>query len=292
MLSPCCKKDSFLWYKSTNKNTGKVDVTCTTDNHDKPTLYRCKSCKLIFSEYYNSSFENAYTDVIDEKYIKQTPIKKINFELFLSKIKPYLSKEHNILEIGSYYGILGSIVKPHVKNYTGLELSRHAANYARKNYNLNIVNKSIKDFFNTAPLYNIIIMNDVIEHLDNPFEVLKFIEKHLQEDGILIFTTCDMDSIVPKIMRENYHWVMPMHKFYFSNKNLKYFLKINNMTLFKIQYDTKLTNFEYFFSKLSILFPNFKFIFQFFLRFSFIKKIKIKINLLDLNIYFARKNKT
>ena len=224
MLSPCCKKDSFLWYQSTNKNTGKVDVTCTTDNHDKPTLYRCKSCKLIFSEYYNSSFENAYTDVIDEKYIKQTPIKKINFELFLSKIKPYLSKEHNILEIGSYYGILGSIVKPHVKNYTGLELSRHAANYARKNYNLNIVNKSIKDFFNTAPLYNIIIMNDVIEHLDNPFEVLKFIEKHLQEDGILIFTTCDMDSIVPKIMRENYHWVMPMHKFYFSNKNLKYCL--------------------------------------------------------------------
>jgi len=292
MLSPCCKKDSFLWYQSTNKNTGKVDVTCTTDNHDKPTLYRCKSCKLIFSEYYNSSFENAYTDVIDEKYIKQTPIKKINFELFLSKIKPYLSKEHNILEIGSYYGILGNIVKPYVKNYTGLELSRHAANYARKNYNLNIVNKSIKDFFNTAPLYNIIIMNDVIEHLDNPFEVLKFIEKHLQEDGILIFTTCDMDSIVPKIMRENYHWVMPMHKFYFSNKNLKYFLKINNMTLFKIQYDTKLTNFEYFFSKLSILFPNFKFIFQFFLRFSFIKKIKIKINLLDLNIYFARKNKT
>ena len=71
MLSPCCKKDSFVWYKSKSKSSNNVDVTCTTDNHDKPTLFKCKSCKLIFSEYYNSSFENSYTDVVDEKYIKQ-----------------------------------------------------------------------------------------------------------------------------------------------------------------------------------------------------------------------------
>jgi len=132
-------------------------------------------------------------------------------------------------------------------------------------------------------------MNDVIEHLDNPFEVLKLIESHLKKDGILIFTTCDMDSLLPKIMRANYHWIMPMHKFYFSNKNLRYFLRINNMELFKIRYDTKLTNFEYFFTKLSILFPNFKFIFKIFLKFNFLKKIKIRINLFDLNIYFAKK---
>ena len=134
-------------------------------------------------------------------------------------------------------------------------------------------------------------MNDVIEHLDNPFNAMNLIEKKLEPNGILIFTTFNMDAIVPKIMRGKYHWIMPMHKFYFSNTNLRYFLRINNMDLFKIKYDTKLTNIEYFFSKLSILFPNFKFIFQFFLKFNFLKKIKIKINLLDLNIYFAKKSK-
>ena len=292
MLSPCCKKDSFVWYKSKSKSSNNVDVTCTTDNHDKPTLFKCKSCKLIFSEYYNSCFENSYTDVVDEKYIKQIPIKKINFELFFSKIKSYLSKDHDVLEIGSYYGILGSIIKSQVKSYIGLELSRHAANHARKNYNLNIVNETINKFFDRAPLFDIIIMNDVIEHLDDPFKTLELIGKHLKPNGILIFTTCDMDAIVPKIMGGRYHWIMPMHKFYFSNTNLRYFLKINNMDLFKIKYDTKLTNIEYFFSKLSILFPNFKFIFQFFLKFNFLKKIKIKINLLDLNIYFAKKSKS
>ncbi len=291
MLSPCCKNDSIIWHKSKSKINNKIDVTCTTDNHDKPTLFKCKNCKLIFSEYYNLSFENSYTDVVDEKYIKQIPIKKINFELFFSKIKSYLSKDHDVLEIGSYYGILGSIIKSQVKSYTGLELSRHAANHARKNYDLNIVNESMNKFFDTAPLFDVIIMNDVIEHLDDPFKTLELIGKHLKTNGILIFTTCDMDALVPKIMKGRYHWIMPMHKFYFSNANLKYFLKINNMDLFKIKYDTKLTNIEYFFSKLSILFPKFKFIFQFFLKFNFLKKIKIKINLLDLNIYFAKKSK-
>ena len=124
----------------------------------------------------------------------------------------------------------------------------------RKNFNLNIVNKPLSIFFKEKVSFDIIIMNDVIEHLDNPFETLELIEKHLNPEGYLIFTTFNMDAIVPKIMGGRYHWIMPMHKFYFSNANLKYFLKINNMDLFKIKYDTKLTNIEYFFSKLKLCF--------------------------------------
>jgi len=74
-------------------------------------------------------------------------------------------------------------------------------------------------------------MNDVIEHLDNPFEALNLIEKNLGPNGILIFTTLNMDSIVPKIMRSKYHWIMPMHKYYFSNSTLRYFLKANNLII-------------------------------------------------------------
>ena len=291
MLCPCPdNKESFVLYQSDQKNN-KIDVKCTSEIHSKPTLYKCKKCGLVFSEYANSSFEEAYTNVEDKKYIQQIPFKKKYFDLFFSKIKSFLNEKHKVLEIGSYYGVLGNIIKPHVKNYTGLELSKHAAEYSRENFKLNITNEPLNKFLEKNVLFDVIIMNDVIEHLDNPFNAMNLIEKKLEPSGILIFTTFNMDAIVPKIMRSKYHWIMPMHKFYFSNANLRYFLKINNMDLFKIKYDTKLTNIEYFFSKLSILFPNFKFIFQFFLKLNFLKKIKIKINLLDLNIYFAKKSK-
>ena len=141
MLCPYDKKESSLLYKSRDASN-VIDVKCTSEIHNKPTLYRCNNCNLIFSEHYNSEFEKAYSEVEDSKYIEQIPFKKKYFELFYSKIKPFLNSNTKVLEIGSYYGVLGSIIKPNVKNYTGLELSKHAAEYSQKEYSLNIVNES------------------------------------------------------------------------------------------------------------------------------------------------------
>ena len=289
MLCPCLdNKESFVLYQSDHINN-KIDVKCTSAIHSKPTLYKCKKCNLIFSEYISSSLEGAYINVKDEKYIQQITFKKKYFDLFFSKIKSFLNKNNKVLEIGSYYGILGNIIKPYVKNYTGLELSKHAAEYSRKNFKLNITNEPLNKFLEKNVLFDVIIMNDVIEHLDNPFNAMNLIEKKLEPNGILIFTTFNMDAIVPKIMRGKYHWIMPMHKFYFSNSTLRYFLKANNMDIFKIKSDTRLISVEYLLFKLCILIPKLDFIFKFLLRFSSLKKITTKINLFDLNIYFVKK---
>ena len=292
MHCPCPdNKDSFVLYQSNhkkNKNYVK-DVKCMSEIHYKPTLYKCEKCNLIFSEYINSNLEDAYSNVEDERYIQQIPYKKKNFELLFSKISSFLNNNHKVLEIGSYYGILGSIIKPHVKNYTGVELSRHASEYSKKNYNLNVINESLDKFLRKNILFDVIIMSDVIEHLDNPFNVLSLIEKNLEPNGIFIFTTMNMDALLPKIMRGKYHWIMPQHKFYFSNSTLRYFLKRNNMDIFKIKNDVRLISVEYLLFKLCVLMPKIDFVFKFFLKFNFLKKIAAKINLFDLNIYFAKK---
>ena len=292
MLCPCSdNKDSFVLYRSNhkkNKNYVK-DVKCMSEIHYKPTLYKCEKCNLIFSEYINSNLEDAYSNVEDERHIQQIPYKKKNFELLFSKISSFLNNNHKVLEIGSYYGILGSIIKPHVKNYTGVELSRHASEYSKKNYNLNVISESLDKFLRKNILFDVIIMSDVIEHLDNPFNVLSLIEKSLEPNGIFIFTTMNMDALLPKIMRGKYHWIMPQHKFYFSNSTLRYFLKRNNMDIFKIKNDVRLISVEYLLFKLCVLMPKIDFVFKFFLKFNFLKKIEAKINLFDLNIYFAKK---
>ncbi len=290
MLCPYDNLESEILYQSNNK-AKKIDLKCTSDIHDKPTLYKCTKCNLIFSEYVHSKFEEGYSNVEDKKYIQQIPYKQKYFDLYFSKIKAFLSKDHKVLEIGSYYGILGNIIKPNVKEYKGLELSKHAADYSKKNFGLNISNMPLEEFFKGNNKFDIIIMNDVIEHLDDPFKSLKLIEKNLEFNGILIFTTFNIDSIFAKILKSNYHWIMPMHKFYFSNSTLKFFLKSSNMDLFKIKTDTRIISFEYLLDKFCILAPKINFIFKFFLKFNFLKKMTIKINLLDLNIYFAKKIK-
>ena len=214
MLCPYDNEQSSILYQS-NKIDKKIDLKCTSDVHEKPTLYKCTKCKLIFSEYVHSKFEEGYSYVEDKKYIQQIPYKQKYFDLYFSKIRSFIDKDHKVLEIGSYYGILGNIIKPHVKEYTGLELSKHAAEYSNENFGLNIANEPLVEFVKKNNKFDIIIMNDVIEHLDDPFKSLQLIEKSLKSNGIFIFTTFNIDSIFPKILKSKYHWIMPMHKFYF-----------------------------------------------------------------------------
>ena len=295
MFCPCSDNSkSNSLYKINHENESIIDVRCTSHNtanskHWKPNLFKCTKCSLIFSEYIGVDFEDSYSHVVDEAYINQIEFKTKTFELFFSKIKKYLNHNSNVLEIGSYYGILGNIIKQHVKNYTGLELSKHATQYSKKRFNLNIINQSLTEFSKNEFQFDVVIMTDVIEHLDKPFETLNLIQRNLKPNGILILSTFNIDSMIPKIMRSKYYWIIPMHKYYFSNSTLKYFLNKFNLDLFKIKTDTRLTSLEYLFNYLIVLMPKLTFIFKFFLKFHFLKKLTVKINLLDLKIYFAKK---
>ena len=66
MLCPCSdNKESFVLYQSDHKkNTNYVkDVKCMSTIHSKPTLYKCKKCDLIFSEYINVNLDPQSSEV-------------------------------------------------------------------------------------------------------------------------------------------------------------------------------------------------------------------------------------
>ena len=295
-ICPYCKsKDSLnILYKNDRNKEEKINFECTSHyfhNYKqwKPTLYKCKLCSLVFSEHIGVKFEDNYKVVVDIAYLNQFKFKKTSFTLFLERIKNHLNKNCTVLEIGAYYGVLGKLIQPLVKEYTGLELSKHASDYSKNNSNLNIINQSIKEHSKNNKKYDIIIMTDVIEHSDNPFELLSLIEKSLNKNGKLILSTFNFDSLFSKIMGKNYPWIIPMHKYYFSNTTLKNALTESKLELFDIQNDTRIISLEYLLQKFNILAPSFNFIFNFFLKFNFIKKIQVRINLFDLKIYFAVK---
>ena len=228
-------------------NYKKINFNCTTDTYIKPSIYECTKCKIIFSELIfkmdENEIEKNYQDVADDKYISQIKFKKFYFEKLCNKISGLIDKNMNVLEIGSYYGALGSILKYKVKNYSGLELSTHGSNYARENFELNIYNETIEDHLKKNIKYDLIIMADVMEHFNDPFKVLSQINELLNENGKLILTTFNIDSLYAKITGKNYHWIIPFHMVYFSNKTLETFGRKNNLKLVKIINDPRYTSF-------------------------------------------------
>ena len=289
---PNCRfeKNGYL-YKYQNFKSDKLDVRCTSLQYQKPNLIKCKKCHLIFSELIHQKFESFYEDVEDKLYIDQILFKKKYFQNTLKKIKKYLGFDKEVLEIGSYYGIFGSLIKPCVKQYKGLELSRHAVNYARENYNLDCENNTIKEYLKDDIKLDIILMSHVIEHLDNPFENINAIQEKMNKSSVLIFSTYNMDSFIAKILGKNYHWIMPMHKFYFTKKVLKNILVKYNLEIIETITDTHIISLKYFLIKIKAIFPFLSFLLNPLIKINFLNNLNIKINLGDLDIYIVKKIK-
>jgi 2-polyprenyl-3-methyl-5-hydroxy-6-metoxy-1,4-benzoquinol methylase len=289
----CGGNIKLLYDYGSNYNFDDVSFDCTTNSYSKPKIYKCNKCELKFSElaaaFLNKRVEDKYNNIVDNIYIDQIPQRQKYFSGLYKKISYNFNKDQSVLEIGSYYGVFGNIIKPNVKNYSGLELSKHGSNYSKKNYNLEIFNETIEEHSKRQFKYDIIVMADVIEHFSNPFKMLEIIEKILKPDGLLIFTTYNIDSLYAKITGKNYHWILPMHLFYFSNKTLKNICLENNLRIFKIKNDSRIVSFYYLLNKLILIFPKLKFLFQYMNKIKFIQKININVNLFDLNIYFVKK---
>ena len=291
-----CKQAGDLFIKSSNKkndnnfNFASTEIN-TEESEIKPDLFFCKNCEIIFSEFCDVKFENNYIDVLDHLYIDQIDNKKKYFKNIIKKVSNIINKNDDVMEIGSYYGAFGSEIINHVNSYTGLELSTHASKYSKDKFNLNVVNESIYKYFeNNEKKFDIIFMFDVLEHLDDPNAILNLCSKNLKKDGRLICSTMNMDSIFAKVTGRYYPWIIPMHKFYFSNNSVKKILNKNNLDLKEIITDVRIISLEYLFLKISQKIPIFKYFYNLLIKFKILKNTSIKFSLFDINIYCAYKN--
>jgi len=291
-----CKQPGDLYIKSSNKkNDNNFNFLSTEMNTDgseiKPDLFFCKNCEIIYSEFCDVKFENNYIDVLDQLYIDQIDNKKKYFRNIIKKINNIINKDDDVMEIGSYYGAFGSEIKDNVNSYTGLELSNHASNYSKEKFNLNVVNKSIYEYFEkNEKKFDIIFMFDVLEHLDDPNAILNLCSKNLKKNGRLILSPMNMDSIFAKITGKYYPWIIPMHKFYFSDSSVKKYLNKNNLNLKEIIGDVRIISIEYLFLKISQKIPIFKYFYNLLIKFKSIKDTSVKFSLFDINIYCSYKD--
>tara|TARA_B100001057_G_scaffold495411_1_gene594381 strand:- start:4838 stop:5752 length:915 start_codon:yes stop_codon:yes gene_type:complete len=288
-----CHGKIKMKYSFGDLDHNKINYNCTTDSYQKPSIYECTKCKIIFSELIfkmdKNEIEKNYQDVADDKYISQIRFKKYYFEKLFNKISRFINKDMDVLEIGSYYGVLGSVLKDKVKNYSGLELSSHGTDYAKNNYGLNIYNETIENHLKKKIKYDLIIMADVIEHFSDPFGMLAQINKLLNQNGKLILTTFNIESLYAKITGRNYHWIIPFHMVFFSDRTLETFGKNNNLKLVKVLNDPRYVSFGYLMEKLNLIFPSIGFIFKFLSTINLLKNINVKIDLKDLKIYYFEK---
>jgi 2-polyprenyl-3-methyl-5-hydroxy-6-metoxy-1,4-benzoquinol methylase len=211
----------------------------TTVYEDNPSkIVACNQCGLIFfnpqptvsylKDYYSSY--DGYLPNIEENFKsfkKDSSTWKASAEFILSKISQYVTNQNHakILDIGCAYGFFLHFAKTTGYDTYGLELSTETSKYA-KDLGLEIQCSSLESANYENNFFDVITMNNVLEHTLNPIEDLSIVHKLLKEDGVVYIAVPNFGSTVSQT--DKFHWKMkawPNHLFYFTEQTLSKILK-------------------------------------------------------------------
>ncbi len=159
---------------------------------DTFSYYRCKACDLIFlaplpvdlGRFYPTDYYEVPKNEI-ELAIRAEKLQSAKLEV----VQRFATKG-SLLEIGPAYGLFAFLAKRAGFNVTGIEMDSRCCDFLRKIVGITVVEGSdTLRLMATLPKFNVIVLWQVIEHLPDPWVILKSAALHLAPGGILIVDT-------------------------------------------------------------------------------------------------------
>jgi len=196
----------------------------------------CKSCGLERSSLIESiNSANDMKEGLREDALK--PIRQKNFRILLKWMDSLLSapdggNKKTILDVGCAHGWFIEMAS---KDYyvLGLEPDKNVANKAKKS-NLNIRNGFFPADLRSEEVFDVIIFNDVLEHIPNVSDVLIQCQKKISRGGMIVVNAPNSYGIFYRLSKVllilGFHdsfdrmWQVGLpspHLYYFNDKSFK-----------------------------------------------------------------------
>lgn len=208
----------------------KTCIVCNAEmTQSESWLYSCPKCGFLHS----SLQAGAGTGVDGLEYLR-----RLNFEIILKKLgKITTLNDKLLLEVGCSTGIFLEQAKNTGIKAVGLEPEKNKAYIARTN-NFDVIDGFFPDDIPQAQKYDIIIFNDVFEHLPDPIAAINACYDHLNANGLLIINIPNSSGFLYQLSKIlNYLGInspferlwqkqfSSPHITYFHSKNLREFVE-------------------------------------------------------------------
>jgi len=179
------------------------------------------------------------------KYESENPIVKVLVKKFFSDLEsiliPVKGTVKSAFEIGCGEGYVTGFISQMGIPVMGSDVSPRIIEIARKNHpGINFSVLSIYDLHTISTTYDMVVANEVLEHLSNPDEAMKEIKK-IARKYILISVPNEPFFRVANIVRLKYLKDMgntPGHINHWSKRSLGLFLKRHGLKIRKIKCST------------------------------------------------------
>lgn len=109
-----------------------------------------------------------------------------------------LAEGDKVLDIGCYIGYMSYLLAKKHKEVTGIDILSHNIQIAEEKFKLSNLRFMVMEAENLSfpnETFDCIILTEVIEHIENPMDLLKRIHALLRPDGFLIISTPNPISV-------------------------------------------------------------------------------------------------
>jgi len=227
-------------------------------------LSKCPKCTMVWdhfppdnitSQYEKNYFSNENPKGGYANYFEGMEINKKTFNDRLKKLEKHFNKKVKLLDVGCALGDCLLVAKNlGWENIYGLELSKYASDFAKKRglkiYNGTLLKNKINQKF------DLITMQDVIEHVENPIQNLQAAYNLLNKKGVIYLVTPDVGGLWHKILKRFwYHYKPGEHIMYFSEKSIKKALQKSGFNNIKTSKTYHVMSLEYILNRLKFYSP-------------------------------------
>jgi 2-polyprenyl-3-methyl-5-hydroxy-6-metoxy-1,4-benzoquinol methylase len=232
----CRSEDIFLFKKGTfdPADLGVENFKITDSRYGSLwTFYRCKSCGFVFFNPYIPSGDivEFYSQLEDKEYSAEAEGRAKNFKTILHRLET-LNPGKTLLDIGAASGIFLDLADRCGYRIEGIEPSAFLVQEAARLFGLKLHNGTVEEF-NPGKRYAVVTLLDIIEHLVDPDAFMDSVDNLIEDNGLLVIVTPDVDSLAARLMGKRWWHYRIAHINFFNLKALRRLLDKHNFEIVK-----------------------------------------------------------
>jgi 2-polyprenyl-3-methyl-5-hydroxy-6-metoxy-1,4-benzoquinol methylase len=225
----CGRTTMKLVYPANARGAVPVEeFACTTGalaEHDD--IVQCARCGMVSTipVLRPDEIVDNYTQVVDEDYLKEELARRELFAWFVGQIESFSLSGKRLLEIGSNVGLFLDVAREHGWDASGVEPSRWAVEQGVSRFGVNLKQGTVEDLNAQPNLADVVVMLDVLEHLSDPLTALRRLQGMINEEGLLVLSTVNLDGLHARLRKSDWPWYIRSHLHYFGQRTLAAMLR-------------------------------------------------------------------
>jgi SAM-dependent methyltransferase len=197
-------------------------------------LYRCERCGTVAQPSLprGEALLELYRHMRDEHYLDEEEGRRATARRLLDEIAKQAPRGR-LLDVGCGHGLLLDEARRRGYEVEGLELSLQASAHARDALRLTVHARTLDDLVAEPepPRYDVIVLADVSEHLDDPSAAIDHCAALLEPDGVLCLVTPDPGSRTARIAGAGWWGYLPAHTYLLPRRTLREVLERHGLAV-------------------------------------------------------------